>query len=102
MTGTIRFLPEIERDLVGGYRWYESKSAGLGEEYLRLFYSLVNEISEDPMHFPKVYKEYRRGLMKRFPYVVYFRIEDRQIVIFGSFHGARDPRVLKRNLAKRE
>ena len=45
MTYTIRFLPEIERDLVVGYRWYQSKYTGLGDEFLRLFFALANEIS---------------------------------------------------------
>jgi plasmid stabilization system protein ParE len=102
MTYTIRFLPEIENDLIVSYRWYESKYAGLGEEFLRLFYSLAIEISHDPMLSPKVYKEFRRRLMSRFPYAVYFRIEERQIIIFGLFHGARDPSAIKRNLTKRE
>jgi plasmid stabilization system protein ParE len=102
MTCTIRFLPEIERDLIIGYRWYESKNVGLGEEFLRLFYTFANEISHEPMLYPRVYNEFRRRLMRRFPYAIYFRIEDRQIIIFGLFHSARDPRAIKRNLKKRD
>jgi hypothetical protein len=31
MTHTLRFLPEVEEDVIGGYVWYEAKSLGLGE-----------------------------------------------------------------------
>lgn len=74
MTYTLRFLPEIEHDLVIGYQWYESKYADLGEEFLRIFYACTSEICHDPMLFPKVYKEFRRKLMRRFPYAIYFQI----------------------------
>ncbi len=28
------FKPEVEKDLFDGYRWYEDKSRGLGEDFL--------------------------------------------------------------------
>ena len=29
MTYTLRFLPDLEEDAIGGYAWYEGKSPGL-------------------------------------------------------------------------
>ncbi|HHT9107168.1 MAG TPA: hypothetical protein ACFYEF_05425 [Candidatus Wunengus sp. YC63] len=43
MTRNLRFLPEVEDDVIRGYAWYEAKSSGLGEEYLRMFYACVSE-----------------------------------------------------------
>ena len=40
MTYTLRFLPEVEEDVVSGYVWYEEKAPGLGEELLRVFYAI--------------------------------------------------------------
>lgn len=102
MTYTLRFLPEIEDDLIVGYRWYETKSIGLGEEFLRMFYAYAGEISHNPLLYPKVYGEFRRKLIGRFPYAIYFRIEDNQIIVFGLFHCARDPRAIKRKLKNRK
>ena len=31
MTHSLRFLPEVEEDVIGGYSWYEEKARGLGE-----------------------------------------------------------------------
>jgi hypothetical protein len=39
MRYTIRFLPEVEEDIIAGYAWYEKKASGLGEEFLRMFYA---------------------------------------------------------------
>ena len=44
MTYTLRFLPAVEEDVIGGYAWYEEKTPGLGEEFLRVFYARASEI----------------------------------------------------------
>ncbi len=102
MTYTLRFLPEVEDDIIGGYVWYEVKSSGLGEDFLRMFYASVSEILWNPLHYPKVYNEFRRRLLRRFPYAIYFMIEDEQIIVFGLFHCARNPRTIRTKLRDRE
>lgn len=102
MTYILRFLPEVEEDVFGGYIWYETKSVGLGEEFLRIFYACVNEISHDPLLCPKVYSEFRRRLLRRFPYTIYFKIENNQIIVFGLFHCARDPHTVRTQLRNRD
>ncbi|GAN34812.1 MAG: type II toxin-antitoxin system RelE/ParE family toxin [Candidatus Brocadia sp. AMX2] len=98
----LRFLPEVEEDVFGGYVWYETKSPGLGEEFLRMFYACAGEISHDPLLYPKVYSEFRRRLLRRFPYAIYFKTEDNQIIVFGLFHCARDPRTIRMQLQNRD
>ena len=39
MKYSVRFVPEVEEDLFAGYSWYEEKAAGLGEEFIRMFYA---------------------------------------------------------------
>ncbi len=102
MTYAIRFLPEVEEDVIAGYVWYETKSPGLGEEFLRMFYAYAGEIPRNPLRYPKVYREFRRRLLRRFPYGLYFRIEDKQIIVFGIFHCARDPHTIRTKLRERD
>lgn len=45
MTFALRFLPEVEEDVIAGYAWYEEKAPGLGEEFLRMAYARVSEIA---------------------------------------------------------
>ena len=99
MTYTLHFLPEVEEDVINGYVWYEEKAPGLGEEFLRMFYAYAGEISCNPRLYPKVYGEYRRCLLKRFPYAIYFRMKDNEItIVCGLFHCARDPHAIKAKL----
>ena len=102
MTYTLRFLPEVEEDVIGGYVWYQTKSPGLGEEFLRTFYACTGEIPRNPLLYPKVHNEFRRRLLSRFPYAIYFMIKDDQIIAFGLFHCARDPRTIRMKLRDRE
>lgn len=74
MTYTLLILPEVEEDAINGYSWYEEKLKGLGEEFLRIFYANASEITGNPEMYRKVYGEFRRRLLRRFPYAIYFNI----------------------------
>jgi hypothetical protein len=37
MSYSLSFLPEVEDDAIAGFMWYEQKSKGLGEDFLRIF-----------------------------------------------------------------
>ncbi len=102
MTYNLVFLPEVEEDVIAGYTWYEGKSRGLGEEFLRIFYACAGELLRNPLLYPKVYIEFRRRLLRRFPYAIYFMVENTQIVVLGLFHCARDPRTIKVKLRDRQ
>ena len=101
MSYSLSFCPEVEDDAINGYVWYEDKAKGLGEEFLRVFYASVGDIPRNPLLYKKVYKDFRRCLLRRFPYAIYFRIEEQRVVVFGLFHCARSPAVVKRELRDR-
>ncbi|MBF0537579.1 MAG: type II toxin-antitoxin system RelE/ParE family toxin [Nitrospirae bacterium] len=101
MTYSLRFLPEVEEDVFAGYKWYANKALGVGKEFLEIFYAHLSEISSNPLLYPKVYNGFRRCLLKKFPYAIYFMTEDNDIIVFGLFHCARNPDTIKTNLQYR-
>lgn len=102
MKYVLRFVPEIEEDVLSGYYWYEEKSFGLGEEFLRMFYACANELSRNALLYQEVHGNVRRRLLRRFPYVIYFRINESEIIVLGLFHCARDPRSIRLHLLGRD
>jgi len=102
MIYSISFLPEVEEDIVSGYRWYEEKATGLGEEFLRLFYAAAGEITRNPLIYQIVYKDFRRSLLRRFPYVIYYGVDKQKIIVYSLFHCARNPTTIEKNLSLRE
>jgi toxin ParE1/3/4 len=102
MTYSLQFLPEIEEDVIAGYGSYEEKSKGLGEDFLRIFYACTSEIARNPLIYPKVFDDFRRRLLRRFPYAIYFLIENNEIIVIGLFHCARNPQTINAELQNRE
>jgi hypothetical protein len=66
------FVPEIASDLADVRDWYESRSDGLGEEFIRMAYAGFEELLEFPEKYEEVYGPFRRALMRRFPYSIYY------------------------------
>ncbi|MFQ5825705.1 MAG: type II toxin-antitoxin system RelE/ParE family toxin [bacterium] len=102
MTYTLRFLPEVEDDAITAYIWYEEKSRGLGEDFLRMFYAFATEIQRNPLLYPEVYDKFRRRLLRRFPYAIYYRVKKNEVIIWGVFHCARNPRTIRNKLRDRD
>ena len=53
-------------------------------------------VLEYPQIYPVVYKNFRRGLLRRFPYSVFYIVEESVIVIMGVVHQSRDESTWKR------
>ena len=48
-------------------------------------------VAERPLSYPLVHRNTRRALMTRFPFGIYFRVEQTQIVVVAVIHGSRHP-----------
>lgn len=91
MVARLVTLPDAAEDLAAAYDWYEHQRVGLGEEYLRRVDACIQRIRRDPQSCPIVHESYRRALVRRFPYVIFYEFEAGTVTIHGAFHSARDP-----------
>lgn len=87
---------QAELDVDEAMSWYESERAGLGVEFLQDLNTLLERIEENPFQFPIVHTEMRRGMLRRFPYGVFFSVEDTEIVVLAIVHLHRHPDTWKR------
>lgn len=87
---------QAEADVLEAFHWYESKRVGLGEEFVDELNAAFERVTEAPASFPIVYGVLRRAVLRRFPYLVYFRHERDVVQVFGVLHGRRDRTVLRR------
>ena len=97
---TSRFIvrPAAEADIAEAALWYESRSLGLGAEFLRAVAVCFAEIQRSPDRFPQIYKTSRRALLRRFPYAVYFVPTTTHIRVVACMHVKRDPRRWQRRV----
>jgi toxin ParE1/3/4 len=93
---TARFLPEAEADVSEAYGWYNEQGHGLADEFRRSVDACLSVILRHPEAYPKVHKDLRRALLRRFPYGLFYLLAQEEVVVFGCFHAARDPRQWKR------
>lgn len=85
--------PESQEDLLRARDWYQRQRAGLGDEFIDAFDQFLGRIQNSPAMYAVAYKQVRRGKLRRFPYVVYYRVLDERIEIIAILHGSRDPRA---------
>jgi plasmid stabilization system protein ParE len=92
MRHSVLLREEAEQDLFDTSLWYEQQRPRLGHEFLDDVQSVIDRISEQPLSFPLVHRSARRAVLNRFPFCVYFLVEDAAIVVFAIIHGSRHPR----------
>src|SRR3712207_1896914 len=91
MSYAIVVRPEAAREVQEAFDWYEERSEGLGLEFLRAAEACLAGAQRSPLAFPKVHKEVRRVLMRKFPYALFYLLEEESIVVVACFHAKRDP-----------
>ncbi|HEX7480164.1 MAG TPA: type II toxin-antitoxin system RelE/ParE family toxin [Polyangiales bacterium] len=92
----LHIRPEAELDIIEAAVWYENERANLGFEFEAELGSIYQRIVEQPRQFPVQGLEVRRALFTRFPYGVFFKEREEEIVIIGVFHHHRAPEARQR------
>lgn len=95
VTRALLFRPEAESDVEDAFGWYEKQSPGLGSHFLLCMEATLSQINRYPEAFPVVHRHVHRALIRRFPYAVFYLLEDTRIVVIAVFHAKRSPRRLK-------
>ncbi len=91
MSVKIILAPEVERDLTEAYEWYEQQRAGLGEEFLSCVDASIQTIYRNPQIYEIVYENYRRSLVRRFPYSIFYESTENSIIIYCVTHTSQNP-----------
>lgn len=89
--------PFAKLDLAEAALWYHEQRSGLGDEFLEEIDGTLKQIKERPESFPVSHKDdIRRALVNRFPYAVFFAVNQQLIAVIAVFHTSRDlKRLLK-------
>lgn len=70
----VEYHPALLDELEEAKDYYEERSEGLGTQFVEEFERRIIQIASMPERWMFVRDNLRRALMKRFPYVIYFRI----------------------------
>ena len=80
-----------EKDISEIIHWYEKQIPGLGNRFFTSLDATLSSIQRNPKIYPKIYKDFRRALLPRFPYGVFYTVDNNEVIVFAIFHGKRQP-----------
>ena len=83
--------PEAAQDILDAARWYEDRRAGLGRKFQDSLDRVFRQIEVMPEAHRELYSQIRRALIPGFPFGVYYRIEDAEVIVLAVVHSSRDP-----------
>jgi len=95
----IEILAKAKEDLLDGYHFYERQSPGLGNYFLDTLYSDIDSLLIYAGIHQIVYGKHR-SLSNRFPYAIYYTVEQQTIRVRAVLDCRRDPSWIRRRLRK--
>ena len=95
----IKILSIAENDLQEGYWFYELQADGLGIYFLDTLYSDIDSLTYFAGMHPVVLG-YHRLLSKRFPFAVYYRVNEGVVLVFAVLDCRRNPSWIRTKLSK--
>jgi plasmid stabilization system protein ParE len=92
VTLPVVWTPDANEDLLGARAWYDNIRPQLGDRFALAVEATVEAIVERSLQFSVVYRNRRRPGVRRFPYGIFFEVQERRIVVIACFHSRRNPR----------
>lgn len=78
-------------ELANSKSFYNKRQKGLGDAFEKVVLSQLEDILNNPFTNPTVKNKIRKVVLKRFPFVVLYEIENDVIIILHVFHTSRNP-----------
>jgi plasmid stabilization system protein ParE len=99
---TLSDIPaNLIEDLSAIAKHYEEISALLKERLREAVLKAETDLLRNPFAFSKVsFKDFRRIILKKFPYKIIYRVEDEKIHVFAVLHQRRSNRNIRKRLKK--
>ena len=89
MDRPVRYHPLFDCDVGEAARWYDRRSAGLGDAFVEAVRQRTADVIADPQRFAKSPTGCRYIRLPRFPYVLLFDLVDDELLMLGVLHTAR-------------
>jgi plasmid stabilization system protein ParE len=96
----VELLDEAELDLRAGEAFYNEREPGLGGYFVDSLLSDLSSLQHYAGIHPKRFGSYRL-ISKRFPFAVYYELEEERVVVIAILDMRRKPNTIRNLVAKR-
>jgi hypothetical protein len=86
----LRSHPPIDTDLLDGADWYDARQPCLGADFVVRVRKAVDQLIADPDRRTSADYGVRYWPVERFPYVVFYDLTDRELLVLGVMHTSQD------------
>lgn len=90
----LRYTVRAKDDIDIAFSWYEEQRQKLGFEFLDCVEASIHNILEMLKLYAKQYDNFRRALVRRFPFSIFYTIEKEEIVVHAIFDNRQNPAKL--------
>lgn len=94
----LEFTAAAREDLREIVLWYRNEQEGLEERFLLSLKASTDSMLKNPFIFQVNFQAIRSLLLRRFPYRLYYFIEDDSIIVLGVVHTKRSPKLIRKRL----
>ena len=92
----IKILSSASQDLIDGYYFYDKQAESVGSYFLDSLYSDIDSLVITAGVHQKYFENYYRLLSNRFPFAVYYKVENDFANVYAVLDTRRKP-AWKRN-----
>ncbi len=91
----IKIYKEARNDIYQITKWYDLQVEGLGDKFEAMLNKAMVSLTNDPTAFAHLFDNVRRIRLKKFPYIVFYKVDKLNVYIFGVIHTKRNPSLIK-------
>ena len=86
---------KAQKELNDSYKWYEKQKIGLGLKLINQVDEDLKSIASNPKFYPSKGRNYREFLMKNYPYLIVYKINEatKELLVSSIFHTKRNPKL---------
>ena len=83
--------PEARADLLDAFHWYQEQQEGLGHDFKSSVDEVIVKIRKNPLNYKTVFQNVRRSVTRRFPFGIFYIVENKKVIVLAVLHARRDP-----------
>ena len=92
------YQPDAEAELLEAVLFYGSREEGVEDPFLATINFHVREIASAPQRFPRVGRDIRRCVVRKYPFIIFFKDHPDHVRILAIAHTSRRPYYWRRRI----
>jgi len=101
MSRQVVYLPEVSRDFVEAFAYYEALSPQVALRFDEAFGRAETEVEQGLHTHQRVFDHYHRVFVGNFPFNLYYRLDGARAVIAAVLYARYSPERISRTLRER-